>query len=111
MWLKRSDGEEIYWRKANQIRGWFDRRGLAENCCENEVGLDELKQLLIACEVVASDHELAEEILPTTAGFFFGPQEYGEQYFEDINYTIEALRKFVDSPHAEEYSYEYSEWW
>ena len=112
MWLTRaSDGADIYWRKANQIRKWFADRGYAENSVEHEVPFEELEQLLIACERVKENHELASELLPTQSGFFFGGTEYNDWYFEDIQFTIDELSKFVNAPGAESDSYVYYEWW
>ena len=111
MYLDRSDGEEIYWRKANQIEGWFARRGLAQNGQYVSVSYEELKQLLFACERVSEDHELASEILPRTSGFFFGSQEYDEWYFKDIEFTIEELTRLLNDPDASKYKYTYYESW
>jgi len=36
--------------------------------------------------------EVAEELLPTQEGFFFGIYEYGEEYMMDIESTIEQLK-------------------
>lgn len=36
--------------------------------------------------------EVAEELLPTQEGFFFGIYEYGEEYMIDIESTIEQLK-------------------
>ena len=31
-YISNSDGKEVYLRKANQIQGFFEEKGLAENC-------------------------------------------------------------------------------
>lgn len=40
--------------------------------------------------------EVAEELLPTQGGFFFGGTDYNEYYMQDIKYTIEMLTKALD---------------
>lgn len=37
------------------------------------------------------DSSIAEELLPTTEGFFFGSTDYDQYYMDDINDTIEML--------------------
>lgn len=39
--------------------------------------------------------EVAEELLPTQSGFFFGGTDYDEWYMQDIEYTVETLTKVL----------------
>ena len=91
--------EVAYWRKANQIRNWF-----VEHIDEFEydddgeyygVTKDLLEELIADCKKVLSNHDLAEEILPTSGGFFFGSTEYDEYYFEQLKDTIEQCEKVI----------------
>lgn len=41
--------------------------------------------------------ELAEELLPTQDGFFFGSTNYDEYYMEDIEDTIDILQHALDT--------------
>jgi hypothetical protein len=41
---------------------------------------------------IIEDPSVAEEMLPTASGFFFGGTEYDEYYLEDITHTIEMLK-------------------
>lgn len=43
----------------------------------------------------STDTEIAEELLPTQEGFFFGDTEYDEYYLQDIEMTIEILEKVL----------------
>ena len=45
---------------------------------------------------VFEDTEIAEELLPTASGFFFGGTEYDEYYLETINNTLEVLEKELE---------------
>ena len=39
--------------------------------------------------------EIAEELLPTQGGFFFGGTDYDQWYMDDIKYTIDVLDKVL----------------
>lgn len=41
--------------------------------------------------------EVAEELLPTQSGFFFGSTEYDEYYMADIEDTIDILTKVLET--------------
>lgn len=82
-----------YWRKANAIHGWFidNCGGGVDDCSTMEVSREQLGALLVAVKAVLANHSLAEEILPTREGFFFGSEEYDEDYFAQLGYTEEVL--------------------
>lgn len=120
--------EEVgYWRKANQIHNWF-----INNCGNGDpderemyVSRGQLKELLKICkkikkscklvegeikngERVIKNPELAEKLLPTTSGFFFGSTDYDEWYMKDIDYTIEILEAVLSEDDNGDYYYEAS---
>jgi hypothetical protein len=103
--------EEVgYWRKANQIHRWFVenvQRG-EDNCGEYYVGSEKLAELLELCQKVKADNSLAEELLPSASGFFFGGTEYDEWYFNDIENTIAVLEEALEDDRADYY---YSSSW
>jgi hypothetical protein len=98
-----------YWRKANQIHKWFvdNVQEGVDNCSEYYVSKEQLKQLLNVCKKVKEDNTLAEELLPTSSGFFFGNTEYNEWYFKDIEYTIQLLEPLL----KEDGDYYYTSSW
>ena len=53
---------------------------------------DDVLELLDRCDRVLENHELAEELLPTVSGFFFGSTDYDEWYFEDV----EAVKHYIE---------------
>lgn len=46
---------------------------------------------------VMTNHELAEELLPTNSGFFFGSTDYDQWYYNDICWTYEQLQKIAET--------------
>lgn len=120
--------EVAYWRKANQIHGWF------VNNCEEVVAdvkyyvtRENLEELLETCKKVVEmlnsstkttkkvvsgwsggeemytdievyDTEDILEILPPTQGFFFGSDSIDEWYKKDIEDTIKVLEDELSVP-------------
>jgi hypothetical protein len=88
-----------YWRKSNMIHHWFVNN-LADGVDEcqpiyvNRKNLEDLKDL---CITVVANPELAEQLLPTGSGFFFGSTSYDKYYFGDLNDTIGILTKCLES--------------
>lgn len=70
---------------------------------------EDMKVLTPAARAVAEEH------LPTQAGFFFGGTEYTEWYIQDLEYTKEVLDRLIkkDEDHVTGrwYEYEYSSSW
>ena len=57
------------------------------------------------------DPSVAEELLPTESGFFFGSYEYDEYYVEDIKNTIDIITKVLETTNFEtEMLYYCSSW-
>lgn len=93
-----SISEEIcYWRKANQIHHYFvknhSRNG--DDCQPIYIDIDDLQKLVNVCKQVQNNKHLAESLLPVQTGFFFGSYEYDDDYFQQIDYTINELEKII----------------
>lgn len=102
----------MYWRKANSIHAWFvDTIQKEDDCDTYEVSREVLEELVSVCEEVIKNPEQAEELMPTREGFFFGGTEYGEWYFEQVEYTAKTLRKLLDNEKLSCYSFYYSSSW
>lgn len=104
--------EEIYWRKANQIHHWFVQnvQNGNDDCDNYVVTSEQLKELYDICNKVLNDNSLAEKLLPSQSGFFFGGTEYDEYYFDDIKHTKDQLEDIVKSDNSE-YKYVYNSSW
>ena len=103
--------EEVgYWRKQNQIHQWFveNVQNGEDNCAEYCVSKSQLEELLGLCKQIQSDNSLAESLLPTANGFFFGGSDYDEWYYDGIDNTIEILEGVLSDTTADYY---YSSSW
>jgi len=105
--------EVMYWRKANQIRQWFamNLEDGVENCHRSYVTKEDLERLLTDCNTVLNDHSKADELLPTSSGFFFGSTDYDEWYFKDLKETVKSLEKIIDETNWHTEDVAYYEWW
>ena len=105
--------EEVgYWRKANQIHRWFveNVQNGVDNCGEYSVSKSELETLRNICTEVLNDHSKAEELLPSTSGFFFGNTDYDEWYYNDVERTIEIIDKIIGETNPNQDIYYSSSW-
>ena len=86
---------DVYFRKVNFVYEFF-RYNMVDECCFASKG--ELEDLVSRCEKVLADHSLAEELLPTCCGFFFGSTDYDEWYYKDVEdckkQISELIKKF-----------------
>jgi len=103
-----------YWRKANQIHQWFvdNVQEGEDNCAEYYVSREQLQELNDVCMKVwkSKNKELAEELLPTQAGFFFGSYEIDEWYWEQVEDTLVQLGRIL-SKVPEGWSFAYKSSW
>jgi hypothetical protein len=93
-----------YWRKANQIHGWFVRevQDNQDDCREYPVSSEKLAELLDTVrKVLDGNKDTARELLPVTAGFFFGNYNeddgYDEYYYEQLRYTETMLEDILNA--------------
>jgi hypothetical protein len=115
-----------YWRKANQIHGWFVdvvQKGKDE-CQDSYVTREQLQQLLTTCKHLRNPNSdpnntalekvnknEAELLLPPTSGFFFGSTDINEYYWQDIDYTIEVLERILFSGKFDGWDFYYHSSW
>lgn len=105
----------MYWRKANAIHNWFVQNVQEgeDECKPHYVGREDLIALRDTCQKVLDNPTLASELLPTTAGFFFGGVEYDDYYWSELSDTIKGINKILgmsDSP-LTGWSFEYQSSW
>lgn len=95
-----------YWSKANHIHKWFvdNVQDGEDNCTEYYVSKEQLKDLLKLCKDSLENKDKAQELLPTSSGFFFGSTDYDEYYYKDIEYTIKIIEPLIESDEEIYYS-------
>lgn len=116
--LKSSDGGATieltvgYWRKANAIHNWFVQLVDEDNCKPIYIEREQLVELLSICKSVveSKDEEVANHLLPTVGGFFFGSTEYDEWYWNQLERTIPMLENILEKTNSEWY-FEYQASW
>lgn len=100
-----------YWRKANAIHKWFvDNVQYGEDKCRpfsvDRANLVTLREL---CLKVLSNREMAQQLLPSQSGFFFGGTDYDAYYFGDLDATVEIIDRCLALP--EDWEFEYQSSW
>lgn len=55
--------------------------------------------------------QVAQELLPTTKGFYFGSTDYDNYYIDDLIHTKTGLEKILNDPNVDEYEYYYQSSW
>lgn len=105
--------EAVYWRKANAIHAWFVdncQNGIDE-CQTVDVTPGELMTLVDICKKVLADHTLADELLPSRSGFFFGSTDYDKWYFRGLEDTVTNIEAALARYTEEGTQFSYSAWW
>ena len=89
--------EAMYWRKANAIHNWFVEhvQDGQDDCRKYWVDIDKLIELRKTIKKVLQNHKLANELLPTSAGFYFGETDYDSYYYESLQETEKELFEII----------------
>lgn len=114
MYLYEKQVHEIaYWRKANAIHGWIiNHTNAIDDCTPISLTKQDLIDLRDTCLQVleTNDADYAEEMLPPTAGFFFGSNEINEYYWSDIRDTVDKLNTALEQS-VDDAMFEYQASW
>lgn len=92
MWYKQYDA---YFRKVNFIFAYFENNGSMVDEYYAITDKETIEELINRCEKVLANHELAQDLLPTQNGFFFGSTSYDKWYFYDVKDCLKQMKKFV----------------
>lgn len=133
------DEEIAYWRKANAIHNFIVQNAAdgVDECQVIEVSTDLLQDLVNRCKRILNeskigkreesvysmvtkteevrtfeyleDTTLAQELLPTQAGFFFGSTEFDDWYIEQLRNTIDQIEPYISEDADNGYSTFYYE--
>lgn len=99
-------------RKENHIRSAvaFITGREPVNCGYLWLEREHVEKLVNLLSLVDEDHERADILLPTQAGFFFGRTDYDEYYFKVVARELEDFTLILKE-WDEDKSYAYWEWW
>lgn len=100
--------EVAYWRKANQVHGWFvdNVQGGIDECQESPVSRAQLETLRQLCmEAIDTQNP---RLLAPREGFFFGGTDVDDWYWEDLRDTITQLDKVLEMPNVYNFYYQAS---
>ena len=100
--------EVAYFRKVNFLLPFFE---YGENCSRLEIDDYKIDELLVKCKQVLEDHSLAETLLPTQSGFFFGNTEYNDWYFDDVKEVYCKFSEIAEDFNSDEDILAMVCWW
>lgn len=102
-----ASGNDMYYRKVNFLYAFFAEALTDEQCV---VTKHDVETIISHCKEVLADHSLAEKLLPTQAGFFFGSTNYDEWYFKDVEYVLEQFTKYLEGWDDDTIGWVYFSW-
>lgn len=109
--FKTKAAEVANFRKVNFLFKFFEDKIGDRNPTTIEVTTDDLRELRDRCSKVLTDHTLAEELLPTCSGFFFGSIEYDKDYFKDVLQVLDTCEALLKHPLDDGERYELDVWY
>lgn len=109
--FKTKAAEVANFRKVNFLFKFFEDKIGDRNPTTIEVTTDDLCELRDRCSKVLTDHTLAEELLPTCSGFFFGSTEYDKDYFKDVLRVLDTCEALLKQPLDDGERYELYVWY
>ena len=85
---------DAYFRKVNFLFAYYTNKGKMVDEYYAFTDKEDIDDIISRCERVLADHSLANELLPTQSGFFFGGTDYDEMYFEDVADCLKQMKKY-----------------
>lgn len=86
---------DAYFRKVNFLFYYFDQ---TIKTMHDEwfafVRPEDVDDIIDRCEKVLKNENLANELLPTQSGFFFGGTDYDDWYFHDVKDCLKQMKKY-----------------
>ena len=86
-------------RKVNFLLPFFD---YGDNCSDCEICRSQVEDLIDACKTVLASryaengHMIAESVLPTQSGFFFGSTQYDKYYYYDVEDVLNTFSTILN---------------
>ena len=88
------EGYDAYFRKVNFLFAYYQNNGKMIDECYAFTDKDDIDDIISRCERVLKDHKLAEYLLPTQSGFFFGSTDFDKWYFSDVKDCLRQMKKY-----------------
>ena len=89
------DKYDAYFFKVNFIFYYFESTlGTMHDQWFAFVRPEDVDDLIDRCERVLRNHGLANQLLPTQSGFFFGDTDFNDVYFENVKDCLKQMRKY-----------------
>ena len=85
---------DAYFRKVNFLFKYYEDRGKMYDQYYAFTDADDIDDIIDRCERILKDHSLANELLPTQSGFFFGGTDYDDWYFSDVKDCLKQMKKY-----------------
>ncbi len=96
-----------YFRKVNFFYRYFMDRLIDEAAW---IEREDIEDIIDRCRKVLKKHKLAEELLPTQCGFFFGSTEYDDWYFKDVKDCLKQMKHLLKELKEDERYYVVMSW-
>ena len=84
-----------YFRKVNFLFKYFEDKGKMVDQYYAFVEAEDVEDIIDRCQRINKDHSLADSLLPTQCGFFFGSTDYDEYYFYDIQDCLRQMKRYL----------------
>ena len=85
---------DAYFRKVNFLFAYYENEGKMVDQWFAFVEKEDVDDIIDRCKRVLANHKLANELLPTQSGFFFGCTDYDEWYFKDVQDCLNQMKKY-----------------
>ena len=85
---------DAYFRKVNFLFAYYENQGKMVEQYYAFTDREDIDDIISRCERVLADRKLANELLPTQAGFFFGSTDYDDYYFDDVKDCLNQMKKY-----------------
>ena len=85
---------DAYFRKVNFLFAYYQNIGKMVDEYYAFTDKDDIDDIISRCERVLKDHALANELLPTQSGFFFGSTDFDQWYFDDVKDCLRQMKKY-----------------
>jgi len=114
MYIRDNYGNEVaYWRKFNALHAWFVNNlqdGIDDCQVSRQITKDDLEKLIYTLESVKESPIVANVILPTSGGFFFGSTSYDSYFMQDVESSIPIFKDLLEQVNEGSIFYYQSSW-